>query len=68
MLQALPILFLASVVIFLFRVTFPPGPPKPKPTSAEKLGEALGKYLGDYDKKIEKIEKYSKSIDEKIKK
>ena len=53
MLQALPILFLASVVIFLFRVTFPPGPPKPKPTSAEKLVVALGKYLKDLDKKLD---------------
>lgn len=48
MLQALPVLFLASIVVILFQLVYEPKKPK-EDSSAEKLGKALAKYL---DKKL----------------
>ena len=54
MLQALPVLFLASVIVILFQLVYTPKKP-PKKTSAEKLGDSLGTYLKDYDKRVDQI-------------
>ena len=44
MLQALPVLFLASIVVILFQLVYEPKEPK-KDSSADKLGKAIAEYL-----------------------
>lgn len=48
MLQALPVLFLASIVAILFQLVYEPKEKK-KDTQAQKLGKAIAEYL---DKKV----------------